>query len=258
MMTDLDYTVNGPIAWITIDREKQGNTISAEAISLFLDYLDRAEADPKIRAVCITARGSRIFCSGADLSGAMQAGPEEKARLFSQYAGLLARISRFSKPTLARINGHCLAGGTGFMLACDIVIAREDVRFGTPEVNVGLFPMMIGALIFRNVLRKKAMEMILLGEKLTAAQARDMGMVTRVCPEESFDQEIDAVLAALAAKSPIGLRLGKQAFNAVEGLDLEPALARLAESLQAVAATRDAAEGIRAFLEKRQPLFKGE
>ena len=128
-MTDLDYTVKGPVAWITIDREKQGNAISAEAISLFLDYLDRAEADSKINAVCITARGSRFFCSGADLGGAMQAGPEEKARLFSQYAGLLARISRFSKPTLARINGHCLAGGTGFMLACDIVIAREDVRF---------------------------------------------------------------------------------------------------------------------------------
>ncbi|MBI5594267.1 MAG: enoyl-CoA hydratase/isomerase family protein [Deltaproteobacteria bacterium] len=257
-MTELEYTIKGPVAWIAIDREKQGNTISPEVIGLFLDYLDRAEADPKIRAVCITARGNRVFCSGADLGGAMQAEPEEKAALFAGYAGLLARISHFPKPTLARVNGHCLAGGTGFMLACDLVIARDDVLFGTPEVNVGLFPMMIGALIFRNVLRKKAMEMILLGEKLSAAQARDMGMVTRICSEASFDREIDAVLAALTAKSPIGLRLGKQAFNAVEGMALEPALASLAKSLQAVAATRDAAEGILAFKEKRQPVFKGE
>ncbi|MFH1155476.1 MAG: enoyl-CoA hydratase-related protein [Pseudomonadota bacterium] len=257
-MTDLAYEKKGPVAWIIIDREKQGNTITPQAIDLFLDYLDRAEADPEVRAICITARGNRIFCSGADLGRAMQAPAGEKARLFARYASLLARISRFPKPTLAMVNGHCLAGGTGFMLACDLVIAREDARFGTPEVNVGLFPMMIGALIFRNVPRKKAMEMILLGDRLTAAQALDMGMVTRVCPGETLDREVESVLTSLAAKSPVGLRLGKEAYGAVEGMDLEPALALLAEALQTVAATKDATEGITAFLEKRQPIFTGE
>lgn len=257
-MSDLIYEKQGQIARITINRADRGNTISSEAISLFLDYLDRAEADTGVRVVCLTANGERIFCSGADLGSAMQADPGEKQAMFSRYARLLARLSQFPKPTLARVNGHCLAGGTGFMLACDVVVAREDAKFGTPEVNVGLFPMMIGALIFRNVLQKKAMEMILLGEKIRAEQAMEIGMVTRVCPVETFEDEVARILDQLASKSPKGLRLGKAAFAACEGLDLEPALNRLAEALQAVAATRDAAEGISAFIEKRAPVFTGE
>lgn len=257
-MSDLIYDKQGHVARIIINRAQQGNTISGDAISLFLDYLDRAEADTGVRVVCLTAEGDRVFCSGADLGRTMQAGPDEKQALFHRYARLLSRISGFPKPTLARINGHCLAGGTGFMLACDIVIAREDARFGTPEVNVGLFPMMIGALIFRNVLRKPAMEMILLGEVMAAEKAMEMGMVTRVCPRETFDAEVDKVLDALISKSPVGLRLGKAAFSACEGLDLEPALHALAKGLEAVASTKDAAEGIAAFSEKRSPVFTGE
>ncbi len=255
---DLTYEIKDSTAWITINRADQGNTISGEAIALFLDVLDRAEADADVRAICLTATGERIFCSGADLGGAMQAPPEEKQALFNRYARLLSRLAQFPKPTLAKVNGHCLAGGTGFMLACDMVVAREDAKFGTPEVNVGLFPMMIGALIFRNVLRKKAMGMILLGEKLSAAQALEMGMVTRVCPADTFDSEVETLLEKLSAKSPIGLRLGKAAFNACEGQDLNTALLQLAQALQDVAATRDATEGITAFLEKRKPVFTGE
>jgi enoyl-CoA hydratase/carnithine racemase len=144
------------------------------------------------------------------------------------------------------------------MLACDIVIAKASAQFGTPEVNVGLFPMMIGALIFRNVPRKKAMEMILLGERLTAAQALEMGLVTRVVPDEDFDAEVGRVLAALAAKSPIGLKLGKAAFAAAERMPLAEAVRFLGGQLVEVAGTLDAREGITAFLEKRPPRFKGE
>ncbi|MDY0223132.1 MAG: enoyl-CoA hydratase-related protein [Desulfobacterium sp.] len=257
-MTDLLYEVKDHIAWVTINRERQRNAISPHAIQLFLNCLNDAESDSKVRVVCLTGAGDKVFCSGADLGAAMHETPEKKAIMFGQYAQLLTRISQFPKPTLARINGHCLAGGTGFMLACDIVIARDDALFGTPEVNVGLFPMMIGALIFRNVLRKKAMEMVLLGEKMTAEKALEMGMVTRIFPPGSFDQETRAILLTLAGKSPLGIKIGKQAFQEVEGMPLGLAVETLATKLEQVAATKDAAEGITAFFEKRTPNFTGE
>ena len=174
------------------------------------------------------------------------------------YANLIKRLAGFPKPTVARINGYCLAGGTGFMLACDIVIARDDAKFGTPEVNVGLFPMMIGALIFRNVPRKKAMEMILLGDKLTAQQALDMGMLTRVVPPENLDETVGNVLQTLASKSPIGLKLGKQAFYRTADLPFEEALDILSQEIKTVIATDDAREGMTAFIEKRKPVFTGK
>lgn len=256
-MPDLLYEVKESVAYITINREAARNSISADAVSLFLESLDIAEKDDSVRVVCVSAAGEKVFCSGADLGGALGKDGLGENPVVKNYAGLLTRLAQFPKPTLAKVNGHCLAGGTGFMLACDIVIAKEGAKFGTPEVNVGLFPMMIGALIFRNVPRKKAMEMILLGEKLTADQALEMGMVTRVVPAEKFDLEVEDVLKKLVAKSPIGLKIGKAAFNEVESMDLGPALDFLSRKLMEVAGTADAAEGITAFMEKRAPIFTG-
>jgi len=252
---DLLYNVNNNIAYFKINREKHRNSISAETVSLFLDYLDQADEDQNVRVVCITGSGEKAFCSGADLGNTMSG--ENKVDPFLNYARLLKRLSGFSKPTVARINGYCLAGGTGFMLACDIVIARDDAKFGTPEVNVGLFPMMIGALIFRNVMRKKAMEMILLGEKLTAQEAMNMGLVTRVVPCERLDEEVDHVLQSLSSKSPIGMKIGKKAFHAMDRMPVEEALDFLCGKLKEVVSTEDAVEGITAFIEKRKPVFKG-
>ena len=251
----LIYNVEDKVAWFTINREKQRNAISAEAISLFMKYLDQAEADAEVRAVCVTGSGDKAFCSGADLGGTMQ---DDGADPTTGYANLIKRLVGFPKPTVARINGYCLAGGTGFMLACDIVIARDDAKFGTPEVNVGLFPMMIGALIFRNVPRKKAMEMILLGDKLTAEQALEMGMLTRVVPAEQLDETVAGVLKTLAGKSPIGLKLGKEAFYRTADLPFEEALDILSQEIKTVIATDDAKEGITAFIEKRKPVFTGK
>ncbi len=254
---ELIYRVENHTAHMTINREANRNSVSMEVIDLFLEYLDAAENDEAVRAVCITGAGEKAFCSGADLGGAIAGDEAARAAAFSKYAGLLKRISGFPKPTVARINGYCLAGGTGFMLACDIVVARDDAKFGTPEVNVGLFPMMIGALVFRNVLRKKAMKMILLGEKLTAQEALDMGLVTTVVPPVRLDAEVNEILEKLAAKSPIGMKIGKEAFWAAQDMELGQALDFLAPKLGEVAATQDAKEGITSFIERRPPKFTG-
>jgi len=248
------YQVDNRVATLTINREKQRNSLTPQVIAQFMGYLDRAEADEQVRAVLVTGAGDKAFCSGADLGGA--ATQDGKAS-FGRYADLLKRMAAYPKPTVARINGYCLAGGMGFMLACDIVVARETAKFGTPEVNVGLFPMMIGALIFRNVLRKKGMEMVLLGEKITAREALFMGLVTRVVPFDKLDETVDQIMGVLTAKSPIGLRLGKEAFHHMTDMPLNESVDYLCGKLAEVVSTEDAIEGITAFMEKRQPEFKG-
>jgi enoyl-CoA hydratase/carnithine racemase len=251
---DLQFSVKDGIGRFIINREPQRNALNLETLSLFLKYLDQAESDDAVRVILITGAGERAFCSGADLGGAVAGGIEEG---FRSYARLMKRLAGYPKPVVARINGDCLAGGMGLMLACDIVISRNDVKFGTPEVNVGLFPMMIGALIYRNALRKKAMEMILLGHKLDAEQAREMGLITRAVAPQELDAEVAKTLKLLAAKSPIGIRIGKEAFYAMADMPFEAALDFLSQKIAEVAATEDAKEGITAFLEKRSPVFKG-
>lgn len=252
------YRVENNTAFLTINREKQRNAISAEAIKLFLQYLDTAEKDKSVRAICITGSGDKAFCAGADLGNTMSGDKEAVMGAFQNYANLIKRLAGFPKPTVAKVNGFCVAGGTGFMLACDIVIASNNAKFGTPEVNVGLFPMMIGALIFRNVLRKKAMEMILLGETLSAEKALEIGMVTRISEHDKLDVETDKILKSLVSKSPIGLMMGKKAFNDVAEKSLAESVDILAERLMTVASTEDAKEGITAFIEKRKPVFIGK
>jgi len=249
------YRVHEGVGYITINREQQRNAITAEAVALFHEYLDAAEKDENVRAVLITGAGDKAFCTGAQLGAGVAAGGGD---IFSIYADLLNKIASFPKPTVARIKGYCLAGGMGFMLACDIVIASDDSKFGTPEVNVGLWPMMIGALIFRNVLQKKAMEMILLGERLTAAEALSMGLITRVVPAATLDEEVGKVITTLVGKSPIGMKIGKQAFYEMANLPLRDALRYLSGKLKEVVGTEDAKEGITAFMEKRQPRFIGK
>jgi enoyl-CoA hydratase/carnithine racemase len=166
-------------------------------------------------------------------------------------------MSHFGKPLVARVNGPCLAGGLGLMLSCDIVIARDDAYFCTPEVNVGIFPMMVGALLHHNVLWKKAMEMVLTGRKVSADEAEAMGLITRAVHPECLDEEIGKTLELLTAKSPIGTRIGKEAFRRMMDMEFDRAVDSLREALGKVISTHDAREGMRAFIEKRKPDFQG-
>lgn len=245
------YNVADFIGTLTINRPQKRNALSAEVISLLLARLDEAEADEAVRVLLFTGAGEKAFCAGADLGGGVG------GKGTAEYATLLKRLASFPKPTVAAVKGYCLAGGMGVMLACDLVLAREDAQFGTPEVNVGLWPMMIGALIYRNMLPKQATEMVFLGHRFGAEEAYRMGFVTRVVETAVFDQTVHDITRRLAAKSPIGMKIGKEAFYAMADMPLDEAVDYLSTKLAEVAATEDAVEGVTAFMEKRKPVFKG-
>jgi len=257
-MTDpLLYQVNENVATLTINRPDRRNAITQDMIESFREYLNRADEDSQIRAICLTAAGDRIFCSGADLGVTLSGEGEERLKGARNYASLVKKMTEFGKPLVAKVNGPCLAGGLGLMLACDIVIARDDAYFRTPEVNVGIFPMMVGALLLRHIGLKRTMDMVLTTRKVSAREAEAMGLITRAVPAEQLDQEVQGVLQGLVQKSPIGLKIGKRAFRQTWDMPFGEAVDHLCRALGEVVSTEDAAEGMVAFLEKRKPVFKG-
>jgi len=256
-MSDLLYEVKGGAAFLTINRESRRNAISQEMIAAFLARLDQADQDDNVYAVCITGAGEKAFCSGADLAVTLAKEGEDPLSGARNYAELLKKMAQFAKPLVARVNGPCLAGGLGLMLSCDIVIARNDAFFSTPEVNVGIFPMMVGALLYRNVSRKKAVDMVLTGRKIPATEAESVGLITRAVEPDRLDQEVQQTLKLLTSKSSIGMRIGKEAFYAMSDMPFEEAVDYLCETLGRAISTEDAMEGMMAFMQKREPKFKG-
>lgn len=255
MPDEVVYELRGPAAWFTIDREERRNALGPAAIDQLLEHLDRAEADPAVRVVCLTGAGDKVFCSGADLAQALGGG--EAASGPMRYARLLQRMRAFGKPLVARVNGHCLAGGLGPMLSCDVSYAREGIRVGVPEVTVGLFPMMAAALLLRDGLRKKVLELVYTGAPITAREAEAAGLLSRVVPDGELDAAVEKVLERIAGNAPRAIQLGRRALAEAEALPQDEAVALLARRLGDVLTTEDAAEGLSAFLEKRTPHWKG-
>ena len=253
--------IKGKAGTITLSREERRNAISPTMTIELLDALKKYDEDRNILVIVLTGAGSRAFCAGADFGEAMSATASLLDRHEEQrkFAELFKVIKGLRKPLLGRINGHALGGGFGLACSCDIVVAAEDCQFGTPEINVGLFPYVIMATLLRSASApKKLMEMMLTGERLNAREAQLLGLLNHVVPREELDARVDEITKRIASKSPAILRLGRRAFYTMRDMEYEKALEYLSSVLAINTVADDVAEGISAFLEKREPQWKGK
>ena len=252
------YEVSGGVATLTLNRPEQRNALSAQLLDELVDGLRTARDDDRVRALVLTGAGDKAFCAGADLGGfAADAPLVEKHLANDRFLEFFRLMPRLGKPSLCAANGHVLAGGLGLALCCDLLIAKRGVTFGTPEINIGAFPYMIMAIIYRNVPRKKVNEMLLLGERLSADQAVEYGLANKVVPEAEFSAAVDDWAAKLASKSPLLMKLGHDAMHRQQDMALDDALEFLRSQLTLTLSTEDILEGVSAFFEKREPEWKG-
>jgi enoyl-CoA hydratase/carnithine racemase len=246
------------IARLTINRPERRNALSWDVISGLRTEVARIRDDPEARVVVLTGAGDRAFCAGADLGGmAADASQAEVHHARGELAALFEDLTTLGKPTIARVRGYCLAGGFGLALACDLVIAADDAQFGTPEIDVGLWPFMITVPLCRSMPPKKALELMMTGRRVDAGEADRIGFVTRVVPVDELDSAVDDLAATLASKSPSVMRIGRDSFYSVWGRPMRDALAELHPLLSVTTTFEDAAEGITAFMEKRPPRWTG-
>lgn len=251
------YEISGRRATITIDEPERMNPMSVETMRDLLESTEEAMDDADVGVVVYTGAGDRAFCAGGDLSGSFVDDPIGLHESRGDIARLFRLMMRGGKPTVARVNGHALAGGFGLAVACDITICVDDAKLGTTEVRVGLWPMMISAVLARAMPRKAALELMLTGRVITPDEALRLGAVSRVVPREDLDETVDRVVDNLLEMSPTALLLGKDAFYGMVDTDLDTAFDRLQGGLTEIALSDDAGEGVSAFIEKREPQWRG-
>ena len=246
------------VALIVLDRPQRRNALSAELIEDLHDALDQAEARDDVRVVVLTGEG-RAFCAGGDLAGGMIAseGPVAGHLARGRFGELLERLTTSRLPVVCAVNGDALGGGLGLAVGCDLAVADPAARFGTPEIKLGLFPWVILAVLQRNVPRKRLLEMVLTGERMDAEAALSAGLINRIsAPGDSLAEALE-LARAIAARAPLSLSMGKAAFYAVADQPLDDALRYLNTQLTLNLMTADAMEGVAAFLQKREPTWKG-
>jgi len=246
------------VATIALNQPETRNALSDELLGELIEALEAVRDDDAVRCVVLTSTHEKVFSAGANLGGFAADVPlVHKHFATERFPRLFRVLGELGKPSICAANGHVLAGALGIALACDLVIARQGARFGTPEINVGLFPFMIMALIYRNVPRKKTNELLLLGEQISAEDAERIGIVNRVVPAEEFDDAVRDWAEKLAAKSPVMMRLGKDAMFRQLDMPFLDALDFLRSQLTIAFSTEDLQEGVRAFFEKREPKWTG-
>lgn len=257
-MSDLEVDRRHGQIWLTINREDKRNALNGEVLRGMLEVLRGVGGDDAAARVVMVTSVGRVFCSGADL---VQMAPDATGLQVHQGRGLLREVVLAMRacpvPVVATVQGLCLAGGVGLVLGCDLVLAADTAAFGLPEVDLGLWPFMVSALLGRHVSPKRAMDLMLTGRRVPAAEALEMGLVSRVVDAASLRAEEQVLAEALAAKPPVAVRLGKAAFHAAIETPLAPGLEAMQAQLSLLTTTADAAEGVGAFLAKRTPDWKG-
>lgn len=250
--------VSEGVATLTLNRPQARNALSRDLIDAVRGALDRVKGAEEVRVVVLAARGRSAFCAGGDLASSFGRADSQSFDTSSgAFVDLLLAMFELGKPIIARVQGHALGGGLGLVLACDLAVAAESATFGTPEIRVGLFPMMIMTLIFRNIGRKRAMEMMLTGERVEARRALEMGMLNRVVAPDDLDAVVYELARRVANSSPAVLRLGRDAVYHTMDMPIVEGLHYLRGQLAKNIQLEDTAEGVAAFLERRPPEWKG-
>lgn len=252
------YEVKERVATITLNQPETRNALSPEVLAELKRALELARDDDAVRVVVLASSHEKVFSSGANLAAFAADVPQIHKHLSNDlFPSIFRLLGELGKPSICAASGHVLAGALGLALACDLIVAKDTARFGTPEINVGAFPFMIMALIYRNVPRKRANELLLLGEQISAQEAREVGIVNRVVSAEEFDGAVADWAAKLAAKSPVMMRLGKDAIFRQQDMAFADALDYLRAQLSLALGTEDIQEGVKAFFEKREPEWSG-
>jgi enoyl-CoA hydratase/carnithine racemase len=246
------------VATVTLNTPDNRNALTNQLLTELTAAFESAREDDAVRCLVLTSSHDKVFSSGASLDQfAAEVPLVHKHFGTERFPRLFRAILGAGKPTICAANGQVLAGALGVALCCDLIVAKEGATFGTPEINVGVFPFMIMALIYRNVPRKKTNELLLLGERISAEEAREIGIVNRVVAEDEFDAAVDEWATKLAGKSPVAMKLGKDAMYRQLDMPFEDAVDFLRSQLSIAFTTEDIQEGVKAFFEKREPNWRG-
>jgi enoyl-CoA hydratase len=246
------------VATIALDRPESRNALSDDVLDDLLAAFAQARDDAAVRCIVLTSTHEKVFSAGGSLDQFAADVPLVHKHFGTErFPRLFRTIMELGKPTICAANGHVLAGALGLALCCDLIVAKDSATFGTPEINVGVFPFMIMALIYRNVPRKKTNELLLLGERMSAWEACEAGLVNRVVPPEDFDQAVSEWAGKLASKSPLIMKLGKDAMFRQQDMAFADAVEYLHAQLTIALSTEDIVEGVTAFFDKREPVWKG-
>jgi methylglutaconyl-CoA hydratase len=251
-MFDLLYSVEGGIARLVLNRPEKRNALSSGLVSELKSAIAESAKDAAVRVVLLSGAG-KDFCSGADLSGVQKgfdAGVLENMADASAMAELFLAMRHHPRPIVAAVRGRALAGGCGLATAADVILASEIAQFGYPEVNIGFIPAMVMAILRRSVSEKRAFDLIAMGEPITAQTALEIGLVTRVLSDETFDLEVEAYANKLAAKPASAVMLSKQLLYHIDGMGFEAAVQSGVQMNAIARATGDFRAGIEKFLKK--------